>query len=142
YRCSPNVGYVKAVGAGEIVLVGLVVAGIALAQGRPLGLAWWKLAGMGLCVAGAVLVALEGKEPTPVPQPGVTRTTQAAPPTDLAGGAVMSPSVARRESPRRGSSRDGQMEMRPVRPCRRATHRWHLEPERGERSTSPQGAPS
>jgi hypothetical protein len=95
YQCSPNVGYVKAVGAGEIVLVGLVVGGIALAQGRPLGLAWWKLAGMGLCVAGAVLVSLEGKRPEPVPQPAVAGTAQAATPTDRAGSAGMSPSAAR-----------------------------------------------
>jgi hypothetical protein len=69
YRSSPNIGYVKAVGVGEIVLVALAVAGVALMRGQPLGLPWWKLAGIGLCIVGAVLVALEGRKSAPVPAP-------------------------------------------------------------------------
>jgi hypothetical protein len=69
YQSSPNVGYVKAVGVGEIVLVALAVAAFALVHGRPLDLPWLKLAGIGLCVAGAILVSLEGKKSAPAPQP-------------------------------------------------------------------------
>jgi Pyridoxal-dependent decarboxylase conserved domain len=68
YRTSPNIGYVKAVGVGEVVLVALVVMGVALAHGRPLGLPWWKVAGIGLCVVGAVLVALEETKSSPTPR--------------------------------------------------------------------------
>jgi drug/metabolite transporter (DMT)-like permease len=68
YQSAPNVGYVKAIGVAELILVALMVAGIALLQGQPLQLPWWKLAGMGLCVVGAVLVALEGKKASPAPQ--------------------------------------------------------------------------
>ena len=69
YQSAPNVGYVKAIGVGELILVALAVAGVALVQGQPLGLPWWKLAGMGLCVVGAVLVALEERKSAPAPQP-------------------------------------------------------------------------
>ena len=69
YQAAPNVGYVKAIGVADLVLVALVVAVLAVVQGRPVGLPWWKLAGMGLCVVGAVLVALEGRKSPPAPQP-------------------------------------------------------------------------
>jgi hypothetical protein len=62
YQSSPNVGYVKAVGVTELVLVALVVTGIALVHGQSLDLPWWKLAGMALCIVGGVLVALDGKK--------------------------------------------------------------------------------
>src|SRR5262249_54191243 len=42
YQSAPNAGHVKAVGVGEVVLVALVVAGVALVRGQPLDLAWWK----------------------------------------------------------------------------------------------------
>jgi hypothetical protein len=95
YRCSPNVGYVKAVGGGEIVLVVLVVAGMALAQGRPLGLPWWKVTGMGLCIAGVVLVSLEGNKSPSVSRPAVAGARQAPPSAEIAVGGVMSPGAAR-----------------------------------------------
>jgi hypothetical protein len=78
YRSSPNIGYVKAVGVGEVVLVALVVTGVALAHGRPLGLPWWKLAGIGLCIVGAVLVALEEQRPSPA-QPNVAAADETNP---------------------------------------------------------------
>jgi hypothetical protein len=67
YQSAPNVGYVKALGVSELILVALLVAGIALVQGQPLQLPWWKLAGMGLCLVGAVLVAVEGEKSSPAP---------------------------------------------------------------------------
>jgi hypothetical protein len=71
YQSSPNIGYVKALGVGELVLVALIVTGVAMVHGQPLGLPWWKLAGMALCVVGAVLVGLEGKKSSPAPEPTV-----------------------------------------------------------------------
>jgi hypothetical protein len=69
YQSAPNVSYVKAIGVCELIVVTLVVAGVAVVQGQPLGLPWWKLAGIGLCLVGAVLVALEGTKASPAPQP-------------------------------------------------------------------------
>jgi hypothetical protein len=65
YQSAPNVGYVKAVGVGELALVTLVIVGIALVHGRPLDLPWWKMAGMALSLAGAVLVCLDAKKSPP-----------------------------------------------------------------------------
>jgi hypothetical protein len=71
YQSAPNAGYVKALGVADLILVALVVAGVGLVQGQPLGWPWWKLAGMGLCVVGAVLVALEETKSAPAPRPTV-----------------------------------------------------------------------
>jgi hypothetical protein len=76
YRLAPNVAYVKAVGVGEVVLVALVVAGIAWLRGRPLDLSGWKLAGMGLCFVGAVLVVLEERRSAPAEQTTVVASRQ------------------------------------------------------------------
>src|SRR5262245_52016793 len=65
YRTSPHIGYVKAVGVWELVLVSLVVTGVAVVRGKPLDLPWWKMAGMALCLAGAVLVCLDPKSSPP-----------------------------------------------------------------------------
>jgi hypothetical protein len=65
YKSSPHIGYVKAVGVWELVLVSLVVAGVAVVRGKPLDLPWWKMAGMALCLAGAVLVCLDAKKAPP-----------------------------------------------------------------------------
>jgi hypothetical protein len=82
YRAAPNLGYVKAIGVAELILVALVVAAVALAQGRPLGLPWWKVAGMGLCVLGAVLVALEDGKPAPAPSRSVAAATAGTAPPE------------------------------------------------------------
>ena len=101
YQAAPNVGYVKAIGVADLVLVALVVAVLAVVQGRPVALPWWKLAGIGLCVVGAVLVALEDRTSSPVPPPHAppARPPRAAPalrgPRPAPGGAGRRPASAR-----------------------------------------------
>jgi drug/metabolite transporter (DMT)-like permease len=112
YQAAPNVGYVKAIGVAELVLVALVVAALALVQGRPVGLPWWKLAGIGLCVMGAVLVALEDRNSSPAPQPAVAAASQL--PSSSAPRAPAVPRRARRRQPCRSWPR----------PAPRAASKW------------------
>lgn len=59
YAAAPNGGYVKAVCILDVVLVAAVVAVTTALHGKPPGLPWWKLAGIALCLLGALLVAVE-----------------------------------------------------------------------------------
>jgi hypothetical protein len=59
YSAAPNGGYVKAVCILDVVLVAAVIALATALHGKPLEVPWWKLAGMALCLLGALLVAVE-----------------------------------------------------------------------------------
>src|SRR5262245_47368820 len=91
YRTSPHIGYVKAVGVWALVLVSLIVAAVAVVRGKPLDLPWWKMAGMALCLAGAILVCLDAKTSPPdgtgprVPRAGIAEDGFPVRPPELTG---------------------------------------------------------
>jgi drug/metabolite transporter (DMT)-like permease len=112
YQAAPNVGYVKAIGVAELVLVALVVAALALVQGRPVALPWWKLAGIGLCVMGAVLVALEDRTSSPAAPPPVAAASQT--PSSFAPRTPAAPRRARRRWACRSWPRPAPRRVRPL----------------------------
>src|SRR5262249_20559091 len=59
FGAALNGGYVKAIGALEMVLVATVVAIVAGYQNPPLDLPWWKVVGISLCLLGAILVSYD-----------------------------------------------------------------------------------
>jgi hypothetical protein len=71
FRAAPNGGYVKAIGALEMVLVATIVAVVAAYQKQPVELHWWKIVGITFCLVGAMLVGYDKPAATadPTPQP-------------------------------------------------------------------------
>jgi hypothetical protein len=59
FGAAPNGGYVKAIGALEMVLVATVVAVVAAWQKQPVELRWWKVLGVLFCLIGAMMVGYD-----------------------------------------------------------------------------------
>jgi drug/metabolite transporter (DMT)-like permease len=71
FGAAPNGGYVKAIGALEMVLVATIVAVAAAYQEQRVDFPWWKVVGITFCLVGAMLVSYDRPAATPdaAPQP-------------------------------------------------------------------------
>jgi hypothetical protein len=71
FGAAPNGGYVKAIGALEMVLVATIVVIVAAYQKQPVKVPWWKVVGITFCLVGAMLVSYDKPAATPdaAPQP-------------------------------------------------------------------------
>jgi drug/metabolite transporter (DMT)-like permease len=71
FGAAPNGGYVKAIGALEMVLVATIVAIVAAYQKQPVELPWWKVVGITFCLLGAMMVSYDKPAAAPerVPEP-------------------------------------------------------------------------
>jgi hypothetical protein len=76
FGAAPNGGYVKAIGALEMVLVATIVALVAAYQKQPVDFPWWKVVGITFCLVGAMMVGYD--KPAAVPAPALQPTGAAS----------------------------------------------------------------
>jgi hypothetical protein len=76
FGAAPNGGYVKAIGALEMVLVATIVAVAAAYQEQPVEMPWWKVVGITFCLVGAILVSYD--KPAAVPDQALQPTAAAS----------------------------------------------------------------
>jgi hypothetical protein len=80
FGAAPNGGYVKAIGALEMVLVASFVAIVAAYQKQPVELPWWKVVGVTFCLIGAMMVAYDKPAAAPEAEPQPTEAASSVSP--------------------------------------------------------------